>query len=75
MPIQEYLEGRFNEIIEKTHQISMCDKTTVTISTHKQEENSITFTEINNENLSQRVATERVERQLLPSEGLFIAAA
>ena len=61
--------------MEETTQMSMDDNTTVTVCTHKQDDNNITFTEINNENLSQRAATERVERQLLPSEGLFIAVA
>ena len=73
MPIQEYIEGKDNEIMEETTQMTMDDNTTVTVCTHKQDDNIIIFTEINDENLSQRVATKRVERQLLPSEGLFIA--
>ena len=72
---KEYIEGKVNEIMEETTQMSMDDNTTVTVCTHKQDDNNITFTEINDENLSQRVATKRVERQLLPCEGLFIAVA
>ncbi len=75
VPIQEYIEGKVNKIVEETTQMLMDDNTTVTVCTHKQDDNTITFTEINDENLSQRVATERVERRLLPSEGLFIAVA
>ena len=51
VPIQEYIEGKVDEIMEETTQMSMDDNTTVTVCTHKQDDNNITFTEINDENL------------------------
>ena len=47
VPIQEYIEGKVDEIMEETTQMSMDDNTTVTVCTHKQDDNNITFTEIN----------------------------
>ncbi len=75
VPIQDYMDGTGdNNHDDRTH-ILMADKVTVTISTYKNFDREITFTEIGDKKLSQRVADKRRERQLNQSDGLFIAVA
>ncbi len=75
VPIQDYLDGTGENSHDDNTHILMADKVTVTISTYKHLNREITFTEIDDKKMKQRVANERRERQLNQSDRLFIAVA